>query len=75
MTQIARLPENDLESISPISYTIVLDRREHKMNYHIEFSGDKQVMLCGSDGALVEFSDESKAEAYCLVRWPSLRKI
>lgn len=70
-----RLNDSEIESIDPISYSIIFDARPHKRDWHIEFQGDKQVTL--SDGAekRLSFDSEREATLYCLSRWPTLRKI
>ena len=73
--EILKLTETAVVSIIPISYSIIFDSREHKKNWHVEFSGDKQAVLSDDDGRPIVFMTRQEAEKHCLARWPEIRRI
>lgn len=73
--QLLKLTESEIETINPISYTVIFDNREYKNNWHIEFSGDQQAIFSDSSRNTIIFENEYDAEMKCRVRWPNLRRI
>ncbi len=72
---LLKLTEFEVESISPISYTVIFDNREHKQMWHIEFSGDQQAILSDLSRNPLMFITEHAAIEYFSARWSSLPMI
>lgn len=72
---LLKLTEIQIQTIDPIAYSINFDCREHRKVWYISFTGEKQAILSDEIGNKITFSDESKAIAYCQLRWPSIKKI
>jgi hypothetical protein len=65
MSPISHVTEGGVAGLQPISYSIRFENALHKEYWSVNFFGDKQAVLCSSDGKVARFSSKPEALELC----------
>lgn len=75
MMEVCHITEQEVGELNPISYSIIYESAVHKQYWCVSFSGERQGLLCATDGRVQKFMSEEEARKFCEERWSDLRLI